>query len=135
MWGNAQMLGQNLPIPAGLIEQELEIRVAQNILDFPRGQEIVHILRDSSRNPTPFAKTLPDFHGVGGSLLLLEQQVELIYIEPSRPPAGAIRGHPVPDRVLQNEHSQLLELLSEFLYIEADQAVSDIDVCVLLSRV
>ncbi len=56
----------------------------------------------SNRNPAPFPKAFPDFNGIGGGLVLFEQQVYLVNVVPGGLVGGAVDGDTVPHLVLHH---------------------------------
>ncbi len=56
----------------------------------------------SNRNPAPFPKAFPDFNGIGGGLVLFEQQVHLVNVVPGGLVGGAVDGDTVPHLVLHH---------------------------------
>ena len=41
MWGDIELLGENLPVAAGLIEHEDEIAVLKDVLHLAGGEQVV----------------------------------------------------------------------------------------------
>lgn len=80
MRGDVQLPRQNLPVTGSLVQHIYEVRVLEDVLYLAAGQEILYVLGDAGRNAAPFAEALPDFHGIGRCLLLLEKKVELVHI-------------------------------------------------------
>ena len=48
MGADIQLLGENLPVPGGLVEHEDKVAVLKDVLNFPRSQQILDILRNAS---------------------------------------------------------------------------------------
>ena len=123
IFGNVEVLGENLLIATGLIEHIDEIRVIENILNLPGSQKVFHILGNGGWNTTPFAEAFPDLHGICRGLLFPQHQVKLILIKPGCLPGCPVAGNPVPDLILNHQHAQFLELLSQFADVKTNQAV------------
>ena len=86
------------------------------------------VLRDAGRDAAPLSETLPDFYAVCGGLFLFQQKVELVHVVASCLVLGAVDGNSVPNLILHNQHTELLELLAEFADVIADEAVVDIHI-------
>ena len=103
-----QGAGENLPVASRLVQHDDEVRVLEDILNFPAGQQVFHILGDTGRAAAPFSEPLPDFHGIGSGLFLFEEQVKLIDIVPGTLAGRAVGGNTPPYLILNNEHTDLL---------------------------
>lgn len=123
---DVELLGQDLTVPACLVQHVDEVAVFEDILDLPGGKQVFDILGDARRNAAPLSESLPDLDRVGGGLFLLEQQMEFIDVITGASAFRPVGGHAAPDLVLDDEHAQLLQLLTQFLDVKADQAVLDI---------
>ena len=125
---DVQGIGENLPVASSLVQHDDKVRVLKDILNFPAGQQVFHILGDTSRAAAPFPKPLPDFHGIGSGLFLFEEQVELIDIVPGTLASRAVGGNTPPYLVLNNQHTDFLHLLAQLLDVVADKAVVHIHI-------
>ncbi len=130
-----QLFRKDLAVARRLVEHIDEIRVLENILDLMGGEQVLHVLRNAGRDTAPFAEPLPDLDRIGCGLFLLEEQMELIHIVPGRPPLAAVGSDTAPYLVLDDEHADLLELLSEFLDVIADEPVVDVHICPVVEQV
>ena len=83
--GNVQLLGQNLPVSACLVHHQDKVRILKNVLNFPRREQILDVLRNTCRDSTPLAKAFPDLHAVGCRLLFPQQKVEFINVDSREP--------------------------------------------------
>ena len=101
-----------MPIAGCLVEHINKIAVLEDVLDFPAGQQILNVLRNSCRYTAPFSEPLPDFDAVCSGLFLFQQEVEFVYIVPGVLFAVAVDGDTVPDLILDDEHTQLFQLLT-----------------------
>ena len=72
------LLCENLAVSACLVEHIHEVRVFKDVLHLTAAQKVFDILGDTCRNTAPFSESLPDFHRIGGGLLLLQKQVHLV---------------------------------------------------------
>lgn len=125
---DVELLGQDLSVPACLVQHVDEVAVFKDVFDFPGGQQVLDVLGNARRDAAPLSESLPDLHGVGGGLLFLEQQMEFINVVAGASAFRPVGGHAAPDLVLDDEHAQLLQLFAQFLDVKADQAVLDIHV-------
>ena len=128
MGADVQLLGQNLPVTVGLIEHIHKVRIFKNVRYFGTCQKVLHILRNGCRQPAPFAEALPDFNGIGRRLSFFQQKVEFIDIVPRGFSRAAVCRHAAPHGILNDEHPQLFELLTELLDVKADYAVVDVHI-------
>ena len=90
---------------------------------------------DAGGNASPLAEALPDFHGVGGGLLLAQQKVHLVNVVAGGLVGFPVDGHSVPHGVLHDEHPDLLELLAQLLDVEGHDAVFNVDVGAVVEHV
>ena len=123
---DVQCGGQDFSVSACLIQKVDKIGVLEDVLHLTGGKQILDILGDAGRNAPPFSETLPDLDGIRCRLFLLEQKVELVHVVAGCLVLGAVDGHSVPDLILNDEHSELLELLAQLLDVVAHEAVIDI---------
>ena len=75
---NVQPLCQNTSVIACLIQHIDEIRVFEDVGNLRGTKQVFDILGDAGGQAAPFTESLPDFYGVGGCLLLLQKQMELV---------------------------------------------------------
>ena len=61
--------------------------------------------------------------------------MELIHVVACGLVLGAVDRHPVPDLILHDEHTQLLELLAQLLDVVADEAVVDIHIGTVVENI
>ena len=66
---DVQGVGKNLPVTRRLIQHDDKVRVLEDILNFPAGQQVFHILGDTGRAAAPFPKPLPDFNRIFDAFL------------------------------------------------------------------
>ena len=132
--GYIQPLAEYPPVTAGLIQQIDEIAVLKDVFNFGRGQQILDILGDARGNAAPFTEPLPDFH-TPCSHLAPEQQVEFVNEIPGGFTDIPVLGNPVPYLILNNQHSQIFELLAQLLDIEAYQPVVDIHIGAVVEHI
>ena len=123
-----QGTGENLPVASSLVQHDDKVRVLKDILNFPAGQQVFHILGDTSRATTPLSEPLPDFDRICCRLFLFEEQVELIDIVPGTLAGRAVGGYTAPNLILNNQHTDLLHLLAQLLDVVADKAVVHIHI-------
>ena len=128
MRGNAQLLGENLPIPACLVEHIHEVGVLKNVLHLAGRKQVFDILRDAGGDAAPLAEPLPNLHRVGGSLFLSQKQVHLVDVVAGGLVSGAVDGDTVPHLVLNHKHTDFLQLLAKLLDVIADNAVIDVHI-------
>ena len=98
--GNAQLLGENLPVPASLVEHIHEVGVFKDVLYLAAAQKVFDILRDAGGNAAPLAETLPNLDGISGGLLLFQQQVHLVDVVTGGLMGGAVDGDTVPHLIV-----------------------------------
>ena len=92
MGRNTQLLGQDLTVTGCLVQHVDEVGVLKDILNFTATQQILDVLGDAGRNTTPLTEPLPDFHGISCSLLLLQEQMELVHVV-----TGGLLSHGIHD--------------------------------------
>ena len=100
----------------------------KDILDLPAGKQVLDVLGDAGGNPAPLPKPFPDFNGIGGGLVLFEQQVHLVNVVTGGLVGGAVDGNAVPHLVLDHQHPQLFQLLAQLLDVVADDPVVNVHV-------
>ena len=132
---NVQLLGENLSVTGSLIEHIDEVRVFKDVLDFPAAQKVFDILGDAGGDAAPFTETLPDFHGVAGGLFLFQQQMELVNVIPGGLPGRTVDGDAVPDLILDDQHTDLFQLLAQLLDVVADDAAAYIHIGVMVKHI
>ena len=123
MLGDIESPGKLCTITSSLIEHHDKLAVFKDAFHLAGGQQVLDILSNAGGNAAPFAETLPDFDGIGGSLRFTQQQVEFVDVVPGGFLHGTVDGHTVPHLILHDEHAQLLQLLAQLLDVEADKAV------------
>ena len=94
--GNAQLLGEDLPVPASLVEHIHEVGVFKDVLYLAAAQKVFDILGDTCRDSAPFSESLPDFHCIGSGLFLLQKQVHLVDVVTGGLVGGTVDGNSVP---------------------------------------
>ena len=122
-----QPLTENGPVAAGLVQQIDKVTVFQDVLNFRGTQQVLYILGDAGGDAAPLPKAFPDLHAPRGHLPM-EQQVKFIHIVPGGLALAAVHRHPVPHLVLDDQHSQIFQLLAQGLDIEAYQPIVDIHI-------
>ena len=135
MGRNAQLLGKNLPISRCLIQHTDIVGVLKNVLHFSGSQQILDVLGNAGGNTAPFPKAFPDFHRVGCGLFLFQQQMEFVNVVPCGFPCFPVQGDPVPYLVLDDQHSDFLQLLTQLLNVIADHPVADIHICAVVKHI
>ena len=125
---DVELLGQDLPVSACLVQHVDEVAVFKDVFDFPGRQQVLDVLGDARGDTAPLPESLPDLHGVSGGLFLLEQQMEFIDVVAGASAFRPVGSYAAPDLVLDDEHAQLLQLLAQFLDVKANQAVLDIHI-------
>ena len=130
-----ELLGQDLPVPGRLVEHIDEIGVFEDVLYFPGGKQVLHVLGDACRNTAPLTEPLPDLDAVGGGLFLLQKEVELVHIVAGGLAGRAVLRDTAPDLVLNDQHAELFQLFAELLDVVADQTVLDIDVGTVVEEI
>ena len=123
---DAQPLRQNLAVAGGLVEHIDEVAVFQDVLDLRGGEQVLGVLSRPGRHAAPFSEPFPDLRRIGRRLLLLQQEVELIYEIPGGAPDSPVDGDGIPHRVLDDEHSRLFQVFPQALDVKADQPVADV---------
>ena len=88
--GNAQLLGENLPVSARLVEHIHEVGVFKDVLHLAAAQKVFDILRNTCRDAAPFTESLPNLHRIGGGLFLFQQQVHLVDVVAGGLVSGAV---------------------------------------------
>ena len=130
-----ELLRQDGTVADGLVQHVNEVRVLKDVLDLLRCQEVLDVLRDAGRNAAPLTEALPDLHGIGRRLLLAEQQMHLIHVVARGSVRLPVNGDAVPDRILHDQHADLLQLLSEILDVVAHQAIADIHIGAMIEDI
>ena len=115
MLGNAELLCQNCTVTLRLRQQHHEIRVIQNVLDFPAGQQVFHILRQRRGDAALFAEHFPDRHKVAGCQRVTEQDVELVKVAPSRHALGMVGVYRRRDKFIGGVHGDFAEVFTQAL--------------------
>lgn len=130
-----KLLCQDLPVAGGLVQHIDEVGVLEDVLYFPGGKQVLHVLGDARRDVAPLTEPLPYLDTVGGGLFLLQKEVELVHIVAGGLTGRAVLRNTAPDLVLDDQHTELLQLFAELLDVVADQAVLDIDVGAVVEEV
>ena len=121
--GNVELLRKDSTVARRLIEHEDKIAVLKDIFHFPACQEVFDVLRDRRGYAAPFSETLPNLHGIGGGLLVFQEQVKFVHKIPCGFLRGAVHGDAVPHLILNNQHTQLFKLLPKLFNVKAHKAV------------
>lgn len=129
-----QALAENFSVSAGLVQKVHKIAVFKDVLDLWGGKQVLDVLRNSCGDTAPFAKAFPNLHAPGTNLAP-QQKVELVHEIPGGFTLIPVLGNTVPYLVLDHQHTQAFELLSQFLDIEADNAVVDIHVGTVVKNI
>ena len=122
IWGNIQLFCKDLSVTHRLVQHQDKLTVLKDIFNVPAGKKIFDILCDTSRYTSPFSESLPDFYGISYCLFFFEQKVEFIDIVPGRFDA-TVDCNSVLYLILDDEHSDFLQLFSKFLDVKADNTV------------
>ena len=115
MFGNAKLLCQNRTVALRLRQQHHEIRVVQNVLDLPAGQQVFHILRQRRGDAPLFTEHLPHGHKVAGCQRITEQDMELVKVAPCRHALGMVGVHRRRDKFIGGVHGYLAEVFTQAL--------------------
>ena len=108
--GDAQALGQDAPVPCGLVEHEDEVAVFQDVLDLRRRQQVLHILGQAGGDAAELAETLVNLGGVGRRLRLPQKKMKFVQVQPGGLADGAVVGRAAPHIVLDRQHPRLFEV-------------------------
>ena len=133
--GNAQLLGENLPVPASLVEHIHEVGVLKDVLHLAGRKQVLDILRDAGGDAAPLAEPLPNLHRIGGGLFLFQQQVHLVDVVAGGLVGGAVDGDTVPHLVLDHQHTDFFQLLAQLLDVVADDAVIDVHIALVVEHI
>ena len=131
---DVELLSENLPVAWGLVQHTDVVRVFEDVLNLGRGKEILDVLRDPRGHAAPFPETLPYLNAPRGQFAA-QKQVELIDVVARGFSRLAVACHAVPNLVLHDQHSELLELLAQLLDVVANDAVVDVYVCAVIEHV
>ena len=135
MCGNTQLLGEDLTVSACLVEHIHEVGIFKDIFHLAAAQKVFDILGDTCRNTAPFSESLPDFHRIGGGLLLLQKQVHLVDVVAGRLVSGTVDGDTVPHLILNYQHSDFFKLLAQFLDVIADNPVINVHIALVVEHI
>ena len=135
MCGNTQLLGEDLTVSACLVEHIHEVGVFKDVLYLAAAQKVFDILGDTCRNTAPFSESLPDFHRIGGGLLLLQKQVHLVDVVAGRLVSGTVDGDTVPHLILYHQHTDFFKLLAQFLDVIADNPVINVHIALMIEHI
>ena len=119
MLGYAELFRQNRPVTLGLGQKDHKVRVVQNVLNLPAGQEVFHILRKCAGDTAFFAEHLPDRHKVAGRQRIAEQDMELVKVAPGRHALPEVGIHRLGDKLICDVHGDLAEVFSHVLEHDA----------------
>ena len=132
--GDIQALAEDFSVSAGLVQKVHKIAVFKNVLDLRGGKQVLDVLRDPRGDTAPFAKAFPNLHAPGTDLAA-QQKMELVHEVPGGFALIPVLGNTVPSLVLDHQHTQAFELLSQLLDIEADNAVVDIHIGTVVKNI
>jgi len=135
MGRDIELLCENGSVAGCLVEHINIVGVLENVLYLSAAQKVFDVLGQPGGNTAPFSETLPDFHGIGRGLIFLEKQVHFVDIVAGGFVAFSIDGDTVPYCVLYDEHPDFFELLTQLLDIEADNAVVDVDIALVVEHI
>ena len=130
-----QLCRKNLTVPGGLVQHIDKVRVLKDVFHLTAGKQILDVLSNAGGNPAVLPEALPNLHGIGRCLFLLQQQVELVHIVPGGLAGGAVCRDPAPDLILHNEHTQLLELFAQILDVIAHQPVLNVHIGAVVKEI
>ena len=82
----------------------------------------------------PFAKAFPNLYAPGTNLAP-QQKMELVHEVPGGFALIPVLGNTVPHLILDHQHTQAFELLSQLLDIEADNTVVDIHIGAVIKNI
>ena len=135
MCGNTQLLGEDLTVSACLVEHIHEVGIFKDIFHLAAAQKVFDILGDTCRNTAPFSESLPDFHRIGGGLLLLQKQVHLVDVVTGGLVGGTVDGNAVPHLILYHQHTDFFKLLAQFLDVIADNPVINVHIALMIEHI
>lgn len=122
------MLCQNLPVTGCLVEHIDEVGVFEDILNLTAAQKVFDVLGDAGGDAAPFTETLPDLDAVGCGLFFLQKQVELVNVVPRGLMCCPVDGDAVPHLILDDQHTDLLQLFAQLLDVITDNAAVDVHI-------
>ena len=109
-----------------------KIGVVQNVLDFPAGQQVFHILRQGRGDTALFAEHLPDGHKIAGGQRVTEQDMELVKIAPCRHAVFEVGSHRRSDKIVGDVHGDLAEVFAHAFQHKAYHAGIEVDVGIIV---
>ena len=107
----------------------------KDVLDLLRRKQVLDILGDARGNAAPFSKTLPYLGAVLCRLFLFQQKMKLINVIASDLLFLTVCGNSVPHGILNDQHTDLFELVAKLLNIEADNTIAHINVGAMIKEV
>lgn len=119
---DVQEFGQSLPVLAGLIEHHKELTVAQHGSGGVALEKILHILCDTGGAGSVLAHPLPQGEQEVGAVLMLEQQIDLVDVDPCVFAESSVADYPVEDAVQNNQHAHGQKLFAQIPDVVADDA-------------
>ena len=123
-----QQSRQFRPIRRRLIEHDKELTVCQHGAGGVGLQEVAHILRNAGAAGAVFADTLPEGKQEVCTVLMLEQQIYLVDVDPCISPLLAVADDTVEDAVQHHQHTHGQKLSSQI----ADVIAEDVGVRVYI---
>ena len=120
--GDVQQTGQLQPVGAGLVEHDQEFTVGQHGPGRVGLEQIVHILGQAGAAGTILSNPLPKGEQKVGAVLMLEQQIDFIDIDPGIPPQAAVAGDSVEKAVQDHQHAHGEQLFAQLPDIIAGDA-------------
>ena len=128
MGRDIQTLCQNPSVLACLIQHIDEVRVFEDIGNLWGTKQVFDILGNAGGQTAPFTESFPDFYGVGGCLLLLQKQMKLVNVVSGGFTGTSVGCHTPPNLILNNQHTDFLQLIAKLLDVIADQTVIDVHI-------
>ena len=128
MGRNVQTLRKDASVLTCLIQHIDEVRVFEDVCNLRGAKQVFDILRDAGRQSAPFTESFPDFHGVGGGLFFLQKQVELVDVVSRGFTCGSVGSNTPPDLILNNQHTDFLQLIAKLLDVVTHQTIVDVHI-------
>ena len=110
---DVQQVRQFLPICGRLIQHDEKFAVGQHGAGRVRLEQVFDILADPRSASLILSHTLPQGEQEIGAVFMLEQQIDLVDIDPGIPLQPAVSDDAVEDAVQHHQHSHRQELLAK----------------------
>ena len=119
---DVQQMRQFLPIRRRLIQQDEELRVCQHGPCRVGLEQVLNVLTDPGAASLILSHAFPEGEQEIGAVLMLEQQVDLVDIDPGVALQPAVADDAVEDAVQHYQHTHRQELLAKIPDIIAEDA-------------